>query len=92
VAALAVEATDIFNGNAFALAVLNLIVVALVSLVIIIFGEFDLGLAVAIDTPAHTKGAVLIYQLHLLNGSVTILTLQVTNGNVLGVVEVSVVG
>ena len=89
---LAFQTANFFYGYFLALAVVQFCVVALVLFVIIVFLKFHFRLAVAVDTPAHTEGGILVDHFHFLYRAVAFLTCDLANGNVLGVVEISVVG
>jgi hypothetical protein len=95
---LALEASDIFNGNFLhfrfrlfheTLVHFNVLLIVL-SVKTVVF-ELDFCFAVAGDTPAHTQCGVLINHIHFLYRTVAFLTFDLTHRNVLGVVEVSVV-
>ena len=75
VATLAVQTTDVFNGNRATDAVFNFVVVAFVSFIVIVLFELHLTLAVTVDTPTHAEWGVLVNQFHFLYGAVTVLAL-----------------
>ena len=56
------------------------------------FGEGDLGGSMAVDAPAHAQIGELFYFVHLLDGAMTGLTLDVAYADMLRVIEIDQVG
>ena len=88
---LAFKAADFLYRHFRAFARFDLFVVGLEALVVFIIHELHLGLAVAVDAPAHAQRRVLVQFLHGLHRPVAGLALQFSDRNVLGVIEIYVV-
>ena len=95
---LALGAADILHRyriHGAGLQVLVEMLVNAVELVATVAGrirEVHLGRTVTVDTPAHAEGSKLVHFIHLLDRSMTGLTLYLSGLRMLGVVKVYVVG
>src|SRR5690606_7482098 len=79
------ETTNVFNRQATLVQLEKSVVIGIAPCI-------DVGLPVAVETPAHSQQRVLANNFHLFNGTVTGFALNAPYNNVLGVVEVGHVG
>ncbi len=89
---LAFQAADVGNGDFVPFAVFEFLVISFVLFVIIVSFKLHLRFAVAVDAPAHTEGRILVHNIHLLYGAMALLAGYLADSDVLGVIEISVVG
>ena len=94
---LTLETSDIFHFHTVHFTVFDIIVEFLVDAVeLVTLGavviEVHIGLAVTVDTPSHAQIGHLFYFIHGSDLTMTALTLYITGTDVLGVVEINVVG